>query len=518
MDDSASISFHLPDEIWLMIVGHIDAPEWKQIRQTCRQLNKLTTPLLFERVYFELCGRGCESLYNISSSTVLSPIVNALVLRRISGYRGFPDSETWAKSTHQPGDPCYELAPPSDASYCDNVQTGDGLLPYTEWIALSKEQKEALYHEYEADRKQAQKELRDITTALRFRIIGAIKAPLIHPHRAFSFTAVADGAVEQFHKALEALPNLKAFYHEPGFLYDDDWACRWRNLYFHHRSLIGHTNYLEDEDAEVLQLSVVLQSLALVRRGDRRLRTLSIYVGGPAFATPERLQHLWAGNGHEVTRLCRGFSRNAAEADREAYSVNSTPEKSKLYHGQLSLMRHAFVALTHLDYVVSDDDELPGSLDIAAKLVFGFLIATKGLEKLRLVFGRLVDGILQPLSRYEERQCAMDSIRLLDGLTRHSSWTRICELELEIATDRNTLVRFLLAHKDTLRSLTLTRISLVRLGDPLNTWELTLTEIAQGLSLNSLTLSNLFDFPQEWARGVQGRMLFDSKAEVGKER
>jgi hypothetical protein len=58
------------------------------------------------------------------------------------------------------------------------------------------------------------------------------------------------------------------------------------------------------------------------------------------------------------------------------------------------------------------------------------------------------------------------------------------------------------------------RMSLVRLEDHLNTWEVTLADIAQGLSLNSLTLSKLCDFPQERSRGVQERMLFGSEAAI----
>jgi hypothetical protein len=42
--------------------------------------------------------------------------------------------------------------------------------------------------------------------------------------------------------ALETLPNLKAFQYEPGFLYDNDWACRWRNLYLYPWSVIGSTD------------------------------------------------------------------------------------------------------------------------------------------------------------------------------------------------------------------------------------------------------------------------------------
>jgi hypothetical protein len=275
-----------------------------------------------------------------------------------------------------------------------------------------------------------------------------------------------------------------------------------------------NTSYPEDEDVEALQLSVVLHSLAWVKGGDRRLTKLSMYVGGPAFATPERLHLLWDGEGHEITRTRRDLHDNAAEADKEAYSNCVTSGQNKLYYGQLRLMRYAISGLTHLDYAVSDEDEVVGSLEIAAKFVFGLLTETKSLESLRLAFGRLVDGILLPLSQQNERQCAQDSIRLLDNLTRQSPWNRLRDVELEIATDRTTLVRFLHTQRDTLRSLTLTRMSLVRLEDPLNTWEVTLTEIAQGLSLKSLTLSKLCDFPQAWSRGVRGRILFDPEAEM----
>ncbi|CAN9188042.1 unnamed protein product [Alternaria alternata] len=514
MDDYAAIPFHLPDEVWLMIFSYGGALVWKQVRETCKRLNKLTTPLLFESAYFELRGRGCESLYNISRHPELSPCVKTLVLRTVCGYREFRDFDAWAASIHQPGDPGNQLTLPSETSYYDNEHASNGLLPYTEWVALPKEQKKMLYQEYEADREQAQMEVRDITNTLRFRTSSAAKSTMVHPDRAIRSTGV-NPAVGQFCKALETLPNLRILEHEPGFLYDNDWACRWRNLYFHPSLVVCDTSYSEDEDMEALQLSVVLQFLACGRRGDSRLTKLSMYVGGPAFATPARLHLLWDGDGHEITRTCRSFRSTAIEADREAASINqSMSGRSKLYQDQLNHMRYAVTGLTHIDYVVSDEDELVGSLETAAKFVFGFLIATKGLEDLRLVFGRLVDGILLPLSQSTERQCAKDSIQLLVQLTLHSPWSRIGDIELEIATDRSTLVQFLLAHKLTLRSLTLTRMTLVRLGDPLNTWEMTLAEIAQGLTLSSLTLSKLCDFPQDWSGSDQKRMLFDSEAEI----
>jgi hypothetical protein len=108
------------------------------------------------------------------------------------------------------------------------------------------------------------------------------------PDRALDM-GTANVAVRQLNKALKRLPNLSALEHEPAFLYDEQWALRWRDLYFHPYSIIGNTSYEEDEDVEALQLSVILQSLACFRAKDPRLNRMSMYVGGPAFATPERL-------------------------------------------------------------------------------------------------------------------------------------------------------------------------------------------------------------------------------------
>jgi hypothetical protein len=380
MDSSLASLFRLPDELLLLTLGYVGAAEWKQVRRTCRRLNMLAASLLFKRVYFELCTRGCDSLYNISLDPILSSFVKTLVLRRVGGYRKFPDFDTWALSTHQPGAPDIDLYTARETTYYNNKEIRDQLMPYYKWAAMSREQKEALYHSYNLDREQQQKEVRDITNRLRFRILHSAQTALIHPYRAYASTA-EDNAVEQFCEALGTLPKLKALEHEPGFLYDDTWGLQWRDLYFHPYSIIGSTDYEEDEDVEALQLSVVLQSLAWVREGDRRLQEMSMYVGGPAFATPERLQHLWDGDGHELTRTCRLVHRNSAAADAEAYSDFATPEQSKLFWAQqLHLMKHALTCLTHLDYRVSDEDELVGSLDTAAELVFHFLLATSELQ------------------------------------------------------------------------------------------------------------------------------------------
>lgn len=71
----------------------------------CRSLNKLAASLLFSRVHFELCGRGCKSLYSIPQEPTLAPLVKTALPRRVRGYQKCSSFDTWTKSIHQPGAP-----------------------------------------------------------------------------------------------------------------------------------------------------------------------------------------------------------------------------------------------------------------------------------------------------------------------------------------------------------------------------------------------------------------------------
>ncbi|OAL42513.1 hypothetical protein IQ07DRAFT_686273 [Pyrenochaeta sp. DS3sAY3a] len=207
---------------------------------------------------------------------------------------------------------------------------------------------------------------------------------------------------------------------------------------------------------------------------------------------PRSLQHLGDGQRHETTRPRRQPRRNslAEAADTEAYANDATPADSEFYRGEIELMRLAFTGPTHLKYSISNKEEPEVCITIAAKLAFQFLSTAKGLQKLRLAIGRLVDGILLPMYESDERQCMTGSMLLLRNLALHAPWSQIRNIELEIATDRTTPVTFLFAHKNTL--LILTR-----------------TSLGQGLRLESVTFTKLTDTLENWGPGVQLRMPFD---------
>ncbi|XP_014550247.1 hypothetical protein COCVIDRAFT_43170 [Bipolaris victoriae FI3] len=431
----------LPTELLLSVLEHVNVWEWKQVRQTCRSLSELATPLLFEEINFELCEHGCESLYNISQNSVLNCFVKTIALRRIRGYRKFADFDAWVKGIHQPGTPDYIPWKTCYTTHYEDEELRSQLMPYEEWARLSKEEKNALYEAYNADRELQNKDARSIANA-----------------------EAGNVSVTQFSKALQTLPNLSAFEHEPRFLDTDVWALRWRDLYFHPDYIVGFTDNDEDEDIDALQLSIVLERLAYFRGKGQRLQKMSMYIGGPAFATPARLKLLRLSGSHKITRLCRSIHATSPEADADARTGLVESDEIKLLYRRLQAMARAFSDLTCLDFCVSDNDEMTGCMETAAKLVLYFLISATKLQRLSLAFGRLVDGYLRPTYGSQEREQARGSMMLLSHLSLHSRWNQICNIDLEIATDRKTLMGFLLAHKNTLRRLTLVRTSL-KLGN-----------------------------------------------------
>ncbi|KAK1914129.1 hypothetical protein P3342_007375 [Pyrenophora teres f. teres] len=206
----------------------------------------------------------------------------------------------------------------------------------------------ALYEAYNADRELQNKDVRSIANA-----------------------EAGNVSVTQFSKALQTLPNLSALEHEPRFLDTDAWALQWRDLYFHPDYIVGFTDNDEDEDIDALQLSIVLERLAYFRGKGQRLQKMSMYIGGPAFATPARLKLLRLSGNHEITRLCRSLHSSSPEADADACTG-----------------------------LVGSDESC---METAAKLVFCFLIGATKLQQLSLAFGRLVDGNLQPTYGSQER-------------------------------------------------------------------------------------------------------------------
>ncbi|KAH7111806.1 hypothetical protein B0J11DRAFT_543073 [Dendryphion nanum] len=511
MDSSGVVSYpYLPLEIWDAILSLVSCTEWKSLRLSCKYMETLATPHLFGVAHFELIENGCDSLLNIASHPRLSLCVKTLVLRRAYGLREFPDIDTWERNIYLPGDSNDEYA---DLPVEDEYKDDEGnLLTYREWSALSGREKEALYGEYKADRAEAQEKVRSLVDYLCFHTLGCAKSVLVRSERVSVLPAEATS--EQFHRALAKLVNLTAFKHKPSFIFTYNWGLRWRNLRLHPYALIGNTDDTEDEDVEALQLSVALQALGWVKHLLPKLRSLAFYVGGPAFWTSEHLRHLWKGEGHEKTRFYRTLYDSAAEADRDTYSDSEEARyHNESYIRQLVLIEHALINITHLDCSISEDDE-NGGLYVAAEHVFNFLRCAESLERLHLVFGRLVDGTLQV--GYNTHRHGDGTATLLSLLAKHTPWSRIKDIHLEVVTDEITLMTFLSAHKETLRYLSLSNITLI---PSKGTWEVTLSKIAECLVLKTLALNTLCDFPLcENNIRLKDRVLFNPEAEIWKDK
>ncbi len=501
-----------------MIVGLGDIHIWKQLRLSSKRMRRLATPWLFETVSFELSRPSYTALYDIASCLGLSLCVKRLILTRSQGLRRFSEYEHWKKSVYLPGTPSdARLNWPeifegdSDASV-RQIPGDKALISYSEWTALSGAQREALYDEYETDRQGAREQLQKMICSLQFLCSGTRTSNLIHLDRTPQPTEIR-APLTQLPQVLAKLCNLAHFEHEPGFLRSDSWSVRWRQLRFHPWSLMDHTDACEDEHVEALQLSIVLRTLGCIKYCHPKPRSLSMYVGGPAFWGVGRLQHLWLGVGHEITRLHRKLHHTAAEADKHAYKDSLTPENIQTYSRQLNMIRHGFSRITQLECSVFEDDERDGSLAIAGFYLSHFLRVNKDLESIRLAFGRLVDGTVVPGDN--DKGYVQDSCTLLLRLAQNTPWSKLRGIELEIATTRFALVKFLRAHRKTLRSLTLTRVTIVRLEDDLSSWEYTLAEIMQSLALVTLNLSRLCDFlPRQNGHGTSQRILFDPEADV----
>jgi hypothetical protein len=69
-------------------------------------------------MYFELCGQGCEFMYNILLKPTLASLVKTLVLlHRVRGYRNFLSFDSWTASTHQLGALDYSLWSACETTY-----------------------------------------------------------------------------------------------------------------------------------------------------------------------------------------------------------------------------------------------------------------------------------------------------------------------------------------------------------------------------------------------------------------
>jgi hypothetical protein len=377
---------HLPLETWDAILSFVEAPAWKELRLSCKHLNHVATPYLFKTVKFELTKNGCVTLQKVAHHQTLSLCVRNLVLQSTKGLRDFETPKKWRWALDLPGTPAGRFAHMTRAS---DVWTCDaGFLTHSEWLAFPMSKKAALYREYEAERKQHQKQIEKIAESLQLCMSESTSTRPVNPARS-SVAAADQDATEILLHALGRLTNLTAFSHQPRSKFERHERCRWRNLRFNLAVVRDRTPGDEDEDAEALQLSVALHTMGRAP-AINQLERISFIVDGPAFWGWERLQNLWNGRGCGLIRAWRDEISSAREADRYALRVSHHDAEEKQrqkehYTRQLFIMRNALCDLTRLDYFVTEDG-YNGALSIAADDLFEFLCSAEKLQKLSLWF------------------------------------------------------------------------------------------------------------------------------------
>lgn len=374
---------YLPTETWETILGFVDTPAYKELRLSCKYLNQLATPHLFKTVSFELTKSGCATLQKVAGHPALASYVKHLVLERTTGLRDFGTSRKWRWALDLRGGP---------SKFSHLIRTGDawtdhaGFLTHSDWMALPNSRKNALYKEYEEDRKEHQRQQKDIAESLRFCMLVDASARPIHPERSSAVVA-SENTTEILLYALKKLRNLTVFSHQPRYRFRRYAHCRWRNLRFNLAAVRNQISNEEDEDAEALQLSVAPHTMGRAS-ALHKLERVSLTIDGPAFWGWERLRNLWNGLGCGWIRVCRDEFGSAQEADRMALSIDRHHQEGEecqreYYSRQLSIMWSLLRNLTKLDCFVTEDGH-NGALSTITDHLFELLCRVGKLQKLGL--------------------------------------------------------------------------------------------------------------------------------------
>jgi hypothetical protein len=153
------------------IFTNLGRTEWKRLRLINKELNKFVTPYCFKEICFELGDSSLQHLVNIASHKQLAQYVQILVLRRPRGLRHLGDFNSWKRRISLPYDPS---ADPYEFDGSEDDVDGS-VVSHQEWLERSESEKEALYHEYEVDRKTLQDRVRMSTSHIMFRKLGYIE-------------------------------------------------------------------------------------------------------------------------------------------------------------------------------------------------------------------------------------------------------------------------------------------------------------------------------------------------------
>lgn len=481
----------LPVELWEMIARFTDERSRWQLRRVSKQLERISTPLCFEKIRVRFQRRAIYRFYKVATSDRLRGLVKTMVLQREQVLPFFKDFSDWEKELDLPTKPTTTAALGSsetpDTTFTGAATSSSSLsssssssavrnpkiLTAEEWGAIPPERRRTIFYEqYEKDRIFPSQ----FVDSLQLREVGSYPSAVSFHRRDRSILAVFQYIGQNLEELVTRFESLATFeVDDETFLFDLDythwWQLRW------HRVVPKATM----EAFWMAQLSILLRALGWAtyqRKEDGlRLRRLQLPMSSSGFWTAQDLGKLWY-------RLALRLS--------QAPDVYASPSNvSNVRFGrQLFFIEHCLLHLTDLDCKITAPYEI---LFEKSEPLADFLHQGRVLEHVNL---RLDDQIT-PSEQSPRWLChGRLRMRMLDLIY----WPRLRDLRLTMRTTGRSLERFLEKHSRTLKQLHLVGVML--LPDLVNgsatelvemRWETVLAKISSSLQLDEIYLADLWD-------------------------
>jgi hypothetical protein len=264
----------LPAELLLNILTRVDRQGQKAFRCVSRLSCASVTGVVFKDLCFDFDSGGIGGLVAISEHPHLAKHVRTIVLQRRNSLRKLDDFWAWQRAT------VYEHEPYGDDD--ERVEWDEGVMSQSEWNNMTDETRRTLFDDYNSDYAAI--------TRRTSQLASATSSSIYHNHTHLAAAQTFDEAtqtIRNFSKAIKRLSNVKEFFHNPSYCFDD-WGERWRNIKFHRDGLVLQTGYEDDADTDALQLFIAVRAVIL----SESIRYVELCTRGHAFWSATHLRRL----------------------------------------------------------------------------------------------------------------------------------------------------------------------------------------------------------------------------------
>jgi hypothetical protein len=491
----------LPKELLHDILVRLEQKNLKEFRLVSHESCARVTPTLFNEVHFDFDLRGTDSLVSISRRPHLATHVKTIELQRRRGLKRFDDFRTWQHAT------IYEYEPlVSFPDGFDEAELLGGIMSQDDWHQLTDDSRRALFDDYQDDYNEI--------TQQTSQLASAMSSAIQQSHGYISDLQNATKAhqkIRQFNAAIERLPNIRSFRHQPTYHYDE-WGERWRQIQFHRHALILDSGYEDDVDADALQLFVALQGIIL---HTDTVRNLTLHTRGHAFWSATHLRRLldwgddsttrWITDDHLEVGINGWTDRIGGPLAACRYMESATRYLARLESGFSRL--ESLACHVDTDGLESSDAEISVSKAVSRVLQCGtnlrkFKLALRQSswdpDRHTLLYHKTSSSsrLQLPLNSQQDSGSLLVSRNLFRGLVASQALADLQTLDLTIITVERHLCA-LLSQLRSLRHLALRYVSLLSEG---GVWESVFQLISTSLHLESAALVGLEDVVDGYPR------------------